>query len=539
MWPCALPAERLALNRGRVFKPPPPNQCPAGALRLELENTPTRARPSALRLHSAASFEARAGHAPAAQPALLALAGKQASGIAGSGLSERAARRLVQRWVLAPHTDPSVCPHSCCPQCMAPLPPRWCGRRRCLAPQRRRRAPPVNAPPSSKDHALGSTPLRTTAYARRRYGSLEAILAAWDRGELASLGPAGAAALGPGLGRDVACRNLRLLALAAGAQALPEGVVGDLLAVLEGGGGGGGGSGGGGGDGGGGGGGGGGGAGSGCSSSSSSSSSSSKSSGIRDTSSSGLGGSSLDKARRQGQKQQEQEGAVAAPAPPGAGRGAEGKAQGADLLEAPGTATVLDLVSLHPSIGGRWAQWAPQLAAATAAARRLGLPAAGPWVCPANGLPMDLVVRVYDDAGALLPALRPAGGGSDSSGGGSSGGASTSSGDCSNGGGGGGGAFAKQDCVAVQVVTPWDLAVPLGGAKAGGRSTRLQLSPGAKRRASLLKACGWRTAQLQWPCGVGDGSSGGGECRADGSSAEGEVSALVATLLAALGLGTG
>ncbi|KAI8469314.1 MAG: hypothetical protein J3K34DRAFT_522297 [Monoraphidium minutum] len=65
---------------------------------LELEEAPSKARPSALRLHSAAEFAAGHGYAPSRHAAFLSLAGKKAAGVAGLGVGERPARRLVQRY---------------------------------------------------------------------------------------------------------------------------------------------------------------------------------------------------------------------------------------------------------------------------------------------------------------------------------------------------------------------------------------------------------------------------------------------------------
>jgi hypothetical protein len=90
-------ARRQVAPTSRAPRPPCNPRPRPRRRRLELEDAPSRGRASAARLHSAASFAARAGHAPAALPAVLALAGKRAAGVAGTGLSERAARRLVQR----------------------------------------------------------------------------------------------------------------------------------------------------------------------------------------------------------------------------------------------------------------------------------------------------------------------------------------------------------------------------------------------------------------------------------------------------------
>ncbi|GBG00234.1 hypothetical protein Rsub_12878 [Raphidocelis subcapitata] len=65
---------------------------------LETEEAPGPARPSALRLHGAAAFEAAAGYPPARHAAFLALTGKAAAGVKGTGLSARAARGLVERY---------------------------------------------------------------------------------------------------------------------------------------------------------------------------------------------------------------------------------------------------------------------------------------------------------------------------------------------------------------------------------------------------------------------------------------------------------
>lgn len=73
---------------------------PTNTHRLELEDAPSRARPSALRLHTAAGFTQQRGYPPAAHPTFLALAGKKAAGVAGTGLSERSAKRLAARWVI-------------------------------------------------------------------------------------------------------------------------------------------------------------------------------------------------------------------------------------------------------------------------------------------------------------------------------------------------------------------------------------------------------------------------------------------------------
>jgi hypothetical protein len=291
-----------------------------------------------------------------------------------------------------------------------------------------------------------------------RYGSLEAILEAWDRGDLASLGPAGAAALGLGPGRETARRNLRLFTLGESA-AVPEAAARELAAALA----------------------------------------------------AGSGGS-----------------------------GGSGPAQAQDAAGADATG-LLALVSLHPSVGGRWAEWAPRLAAARAAAGRLALPAAGPWVCPKEGVPIDLVVRVYDRGGALLSALREAAGGG---GGGSAEGELQAAAAVTADGAGGAEdapAFEPRDCVAVMAVTPWDVAAAPGGAKAGGGGgsggarvrVRPQLAPGAKRRAALLKACGWRVALLQLP------EAGGGGSEVDGGSGAAAAAALSAALLDALGLQAG
>ena len=82
-------------RRAFLDRRPRPNARPRSR-RLELEASPSKARPSGLRLHTASAFEAARGYAPAARAAVLALAGKPASGVPGAGLSERAARNVVR-----------------------------------------------------------------------------------------------------------------------------------------------------------------------------------------------------------------------------------------------------------------------------------------------------------------------------------------------------------------------------------------------------------------------------------------------------------
>jgi hypothetical protein len=281
-----------------------------------------------------------------------------------------------------------------------------------------------------------------------------------------------------------------------------------------------------------------------------------------------------------------EDGAAAAKAAPSAA--AAGHAAGSQSFEAAGGEGLARLVALHPVVGGHWARYAPQAAAASAALRRLGLPHAVRWVCCEGGLPLDLVVRVFDGgSGRLLPGLRRAedrGGRGD----GSSGDISISSGDGDGGGGGGGSEsgsssgseggsgssrsrasdpveaerdvhaqdrmarsplFPQRDCVAIQLVGPDD-AAPSTGASALPlwQPKQRQLSGTAKRRRALLKDCGWRVVllavqgttaaraargeALATGMGLSAGVHGSTECGGgDGSSTAGSLEGLLRAVL--------
>jgi len=79
------------------FPPAPPPPLFFAQHRLELRDAPSRSHPSALHLHSAASFQLQHGYTPAAHATFLALVGKKLAGIEGTGLNDRVARKLVQR----------------------------------------------------------------------------------------------------------------------------------------------------------------------------------------------------------------------------------------------------------------------------------------------------------------------------------------------------------------------------------------------------------------------------------------------------------